>query len=362
MENNERDRKLDQWLDEALSKYSAAEPRFGLEQRVLNRVHGEEQVRARRWNVWRWMPAFAAIAAALTIGVAIRPVAHKQAPATEVLATINKEADTNLPKQKVEDDISRGATAKSAKSRNAKEARESDRFLADSKGPAKTREDSTLPEGRSRGVASKAYAMGGSVARGVVAAPRSRTEGTNGDLPSQHQSAVASKDALKSADEVVSVDGASAGIVTAESSTVRRDSENIPLLSAPAAASPVANAKKQEPAAPSIIISAETVEVNSAAYKRLKMKQAQVKSESGRKADANTLDVFGVTLRTEIKQSTAGPNAFPTPAPLSEQEKLVLAAGKKLKDVPAKKVDANSGIQPIEIKDVQIAPLEGPKK
>jgi hypothetical protein len=360
MENNERDRKLDQWLDEALSEYSAAEPRFGLEQRVLNRVHGEEQVRARRWNVWRWMPAFAAIAAALTIGVAIRPVARKQAPATEVLATINKERDANLPEQKAEDKIPGGATAKSAKPRNAKEVQESQRYLADSKGPAKTREDSTLPE-RSGG-ASKAYAMGGSVARGAVAAPPSRTAGTNGDLLDQPQSAMASKDAAKSANEVVSVDGASAGIVTAESSPVRRDSENLPLLSAPAAASPVANASKQEPAPPSLIISAETVEVNSAAYKRMKMKQAQVKSETGRKADANTLDVFGVTLRTEIKQSTAGPNAFPTPAPLSEQEKLVLAAGKKLKDVPAKKVDANGGIPAVEIKDIQIAPLEGPKK
>ena len=45
MENNERDRKLEQWLDEALSEYSAAEPRLGLEQRVLNRVRGEENSR-----------------------------------------------------------------------------------------------------------------------------------------------------------------------------------------------------------------------------------------------------------------------------------------------------------------------------
>jgi hypothetical protein len=74
MENNERDRKLEQWLDEALSEYSAAEPRLGLEQRVLNRVHGEEKARTRRWSLWKWMPALAAIAAAVIVGVAFRPM------------------------------------------------------------------------------------------------------------------------------------------------------------------------------------------------------------------------------------------------------------------------------------------------
>jgi hypothetical protein len=46
MENNERDRRLEQWLDEALFDYSAAEPRFGLEQRVLNRVRAAWHARA----------------------------------------------------------------------------------------------------------------------------------------------------------------------------------------------------------------------------------------------------------------------------------------------------------------------------
>src|SRR5512147_231607 len=74
MENNERDRKLDQWLDEALSQYSAAEPRLGLEQRVLNRLRAEEQARAKRWNLWRWMPALTAVAAAVVVAVAVRPL------------------------------------------------------------------------------------------------------------------------------------------------------------------------------------------------------------------------------------------------------------------------------------------------
>ena len=73
MENNERDRKLDQWLDEALSQYSAAEPRLGLEQRVLAHLQVEAKTRNTRRGFWRWMPAFAAIAAVLIVMVAVRP-------------------------------------------------------------------------------------------------------------------------------------------------------------------------------------------------------------------------------------------------------------------------------------------------
>jgi hypothetical protein len=53
---------------------------------------------------------------------------------------------------------------------------------------------------------------------------------------------------------------------------------------------------------------------------------------------------------------------FPTPAPLSEQEKLVLAAAKKMKNAPVKQ-DAQGGVIPdVEIKEIEIKPLEGPKK
>src|SRR5512142_2138113 len=83
MENNERDRKLDRWLDEALSEYSTAEPRFGLEQRVLNRIRGEEQ-RSRKWNFWRWMPALGAIAAVIVVAVAIRPMLTRKTPVPQM--------------------------------------------------------------------------------------------------------------------------------------------------------------------------------------------------------------------------------------------------------------------------------------
>src|SRR6185369_8134435 len=111
MENNERDRKLEQWLDEALSEYSAAEPRLGLEQRVLNRVRGEEKVRAQRWSFWKWMPAFAAIAAAAIIGVAIRPLTLQKSAPVQMSARLEPAA----PRQSSEETVAKDGAAAPAK-------------------------------------------------------------------------------------------------------------------------------------------------------------------------------------------------------------------------------------------------------
>ncbi len=67
MEFRDKER-LDQWLDDALKQYGEAEPRAGLEGRVLAKVRtaAESSTRA-----WRWWPVFAVIAAIFMVGAAI---------------------------------------------------------------------------------------------------------------------------------------------------------------------------------------------------------------------------------------------------------------------------------------------------
>ena len=67
MNEKDRSKKLDELLDAALASYGAAEPLRGIEERVLNRLRGEE---ARRpW--WMWSAVAAAAAAAVVAVVKI---------------------------------------------------------------------------------------------------------------------------------------------------------------------------------------------------------------------------------------------------------------------------------------------------
>lgn len=76
MESRDRDR-LDHWLDEALRQNATAEPRPGLEGRVLARI-AQESERHRTWNSWAWIWATATVAAmVLLIGFAVRHDAGK---------------------------------------------------------------------------------------------------------------------------------------------------------------------------------------------------------------------------------------------------------------------------------------------
>jgi len=60
--------KLDQWLDQALNEYGHVEPRLGLETRILANLAEGKSRTARRTL---WPLAFAGVAAALTMVVAI---------------------------------------------------------------------------------------------------------------------------------------------------------------------------------------------------------------------------------------------------------------------------------------------------
>jgi hypothetical protein len=79
-DGQEKDHKLDAMLDNLLSTYSSAEPRPGLETRILANLR-EESATSRGWNlIWMWAGAAAvAVVAVLLAAYFFRP-AQRQAP------------------------------------------------------------------------------------------------------------------------------------------------------------------------------------------------------------------------------------------------------------------------------------------
>ena len=69
MKPNEKERFLDEWLDTALPQYGQAEPRLGLENRVLARVRAEQERMAARKR--QWWPVLAAVSAILVIALGV---------------------------------------------------------------------------------------------------------------------------------------------------------------------------------------------------------------------------------------------------------------------------------------------------
>jgi hypothetical protein len=365
MENNEHERKLEQWLDEALSEYTAAEPRFGLEQRVLNRVHSEEKART-RWGLWKWMPAFAAIAAVAIIGVAIRPVLiHKSAP-LQMSSGIEQQVSPRHSEEKIVARATESAVAGPAKKALAK--KEVDSRVRD-KGESRieaspARADSTNGELKDRGLANAFLIDGSAPTNGRVAAatpppPQPQISGRS------YQSVIVNQPS--------SAGASTKDELTAERARVQRDAVTIldqgqiseQAIQAVPMKAATQDSKAAAGSAPTGIVGVEAVTVakETVALKRMKKeKKEKEQAAQERAGDAAFAGAFGTVVRTEIKQLPAGPMQFPSPTPLSEQEKLVLAAAKKMKDAPVKQ-DAQSGSIPaIEIKDIQITPLEGPKK
>ena len=85
MVQDDPERKLDAWLDEALARYSAAEPPAGLERRVLERLQTEKRGLSRHW--WKtWAPALAAAAALIVVTVVVqnRDVSPAKTVPTEI--------------------------------------------------------------------------------------------------------------------------------------------------------------------------------------------------------------------------------------------------------------------------------------
>ncbi len=75
MNREKPDRKLDQWLDRALSDYGAAEPRPGLEARILAELRTRLKSRTSRGFRWQpaWMPAALAVIVIFVVVLFIAP-------------------------------------------------------------------------------------------------------------------------------------------------------------------------------------------------------------------------------------------------------------------------------------------------
>jgi hypothetical protein len=91
--NQER---LERWLDKALAGYGSAEPRSGLEGRVLARVRQEQEASARTRSRWLVLAA-TAVAGVLAIGVFLigRPA---KAPVAPVASAIRVEPPSAVEK------------------------------------------------------------------------------------------------------------------------------------------------------------------------------------------------------------------------------------------------------------------------
>jgi hypothetical protein len=99
MNREDREQFAERWLDEALARYSDAEPRTGLEGRILANLAAEAERRRARYR-WLWIPAACAAVIASAVGIAtlrhVRPasvpapiVAHAPAVPMHTQATVN---------------------------------------------------------------------------------------------------------------------------------------------------------------------------------------------------------------------------------------------------------------------------------
>ncbi len=96
MPPDDPERKLDAWLDEALSRYSAVEPRAGLESRVLYRLGAEKRRPARRW--WKaWAPALATAAALIIVTLVV--IRNRDFTSERVVISDNAPAQAPSPPQ-----------------------------------------------------------------------------------------------------------------------------------------------------------------------------------------------------------------------------------------------------------------------
>ena len=70
MADQEKDKRIEDMLDSLLAKYSSAEPRPGLETRILaNLRDAESREGSRGWRKFKWLWAGVAVAAAIIAGV-----------------------------------------------------------------------------------------------------------------------------------------------------------------------------------------------------------------------------------------------------------------------------------------------------
>jgi len=89
MADQEKDKQIDEMLDSLLASYSSAEPRLGLETRILaNLRDAEGKEAARGWWGFKWLWAGAVLAAAIVAGVLFRGKHHVAPPPRTVVQSV----------------------------------------------------------------------------------------------------------------------------------------------------------------------------------------------------------------------------------------------------------------------------------
>lgn len=88
MADQEKDKQMDNMLDSLLANYSSAEPRPGLETRILANLRDTEgREESRGWWGFKWLWAGAVLAAAIVVGVLIGGKRHAAPPSRTVVQT-----------------------------------------------------------------------------------------------------------------------------------------------------------------------------------------------------------------------------------------------------------------------------------
>ncbi len=90
MDPNNREHDVEQWLDSALSQYGNAEPRTGLESRVLANLRAERNRNASRWR-WCWAAGTAAALALILVGLWVGESGRERSRTITVTASTTRQ-------------------------------------------------------------------------------------------------------------------------------------------------------------------------------------------------------------------------------------------------------------------------------
>src|ERR1041385_220905 len=91
MADQEKDKQMDEMLDSLLANYSSAEPRPGLETRILANLREAEKKAPQRWWNFKWVWA-GVVAAALVIAMALVSGRHRVTPPTNTVVETRQPA------------------------------------------------------------------------------------------------------------------------------------------------------------------------------------------------------------------------------------------------------------------------------
>jgi hypothetical protein len=275
------------------------------------------------------MPAFAAIAAVIVIGVAVRPlwqgkeqvIAPRQMAAPEAVQTETASSSASIQKSEVQEGSR--SVASRVETSNRREKKAAERKPAEAVVSAEaSRADRVIVEPVAPAAANRVEggATGGVIGGVIASVPPAPAkigapEAAAKDNAPARQFGYAAR--LTKSDETV----AAIAEVQAKASSTRR---------------------LKRPSQMMGLVAAEPQQA---------------------KADDSVITLGGMDMpvvRTSLVHVRPGPTeTFPTPTPLTREERLLLAAGNELKPTNE---NASGPISTIEIQDIQIAPLAGPEK